>query len=31
MSPGNGDSSTLVTLKGAGFDNVGKVMFDKNS
>lgn len=29
MSPGNGDSSTLITLKGAGFDNVGKIMFNK--
>lgn len=31
MIPRNGDSSTLITLKGVGFDNVGKVIFNKNA
>ena len=29
MTPSRGDSSTLIVLKGSGFDNVGKVLFNK--
>ncbi len=31
MTPGMGDSSSLITLKGAGFDNVGMVLFDRKA